>query len=313
MSVQQVFRRRRALGPLVVTALVMSAAAGLVSPHVLWAAHSAAPAPAVDRPLPDITRLQRAVRAKLQPDEALLRQYTYRERRRDVKVSRLGKLYLGPWREFEVYPSTEPGETYKRLVAVDGKPLPPAELARRDAEHRKRLLDRAAQRAAETPEERRKRLEKRARELEEERHAVDDVFRVYEMAVVRREVRDGRPTLLVSLTPRPGTPTRSKAGKYLDHMHGYVWVDEADNEVVRVEMTVTKDVTLGLGLLARLDAGSTLTFRRVRVNDEIWLPAEATVRSAGRTLVFRKFALETTTYYSDYRKFSVATAEEITG
>src|SRR5690606_14818137 len=61
MSVQQVFRRRRALGPLVVTALVMSAAAGLVSPHVLWAAHSAAPAPAVDRPLPDITRLQRAV------------------------------------------------------------------------------------------------------------------------------------------------------------------------------------------------------------------------------------------------------------
>ncbi len=266
-----------------------------------------------ERPLPDIAALQRDVRAKLQPDAALLRQYTYRERRRDVKVSKLGKVHLGPWREFEVYPSTEPGETYKRLIAVDGQPLPPEELARRDAEHRQHVLDRAAQRAAEAPDERRKRLEKRARELREEQEAVDDVFRVYEMAVVRREIRDGRPTLLVSLTPRPGTKTRSKAGKYLEHMHGYVWIDEADRQIVRVEMTVTRDLTLGFGLLARLDAGSTLMFRRVRVNGEIWLPAEATFRSAGRSLVFRKFDIEATTYYSDYRKFAVSTSEEITG
>ncbi len=263
-------------------------------------------------PLPDIATLSREVRASLMPDGELLRQYTYRERRRDVKVSKLGKVHLGPWRVFEVYPSIEPGETYKRLVEVDGVPLPQDELARRDAAHRQHVLDRAAQRAAESPAERRKREAKRAKERRDAEEAIDDVFRVYEMAVVRRERRNGRPTLLVSLTPRSGVRTRSDAGEYLSHLHGFVWIDEADRQVVRVEMTVTRDVTLGLGLLARLDAGSTMMFRRARVNDEIWLPAETTFRSAGRSLVFRKFDLEATTHYSEYRKFVVSTEEAVT-
>lgn len=305
INVRISFRIRLSLS--LASAIAIGPAFGLITTPVQVRALAA------EQPLPDITTLKREVRARLEPDAALLRQYTYRERRRDVKVSKLGKVHLGPWREFEVYPSTEPGETYKRLVAVDGTPLPPDELARRDAAHRQHVLDRAAERAAEPPAERRKRLERRARDLQEDQDAIDDVFRVYEMAVLRREVRNGRPTLLVSLTPRPGTRTTSRGGEYLERMHGFVWVDEADRQIVRVEMTVTKDITFGFGLLARLDAGSTLMFRRVRVNDEIWLPAEATFRSAGRSLVFRRFDIETTTYYSDYRKFNVSTSEEVSG
>ncbi len=267
---------------------------------------------AVEAPLPEIDVLVREVRQHLEPDSALLSQYTYKERRRDVKVSKLGKVHLGPWRDFEVYPSRVPGETYKRLVSVDGSPLPPDELARRDEAHRKHVLDRQAQIEAETPTQRQKRLAKRAKEDREEREAVDEVFRVYRMEVVRREMRNRRPTLLVSLTPRDGVPTRTEIGDVLKRLHGFVWVDEADRQVVRVEMTVTRDITFGFGLLARLDAGSTLMFRRARVNGEIWLPAEATFKSAGRSLVFRKFDLETTTHFSDYRKFDVSTSEEVT-
>lgn len=276
-------------------------------------AQPGAPAPTAAAALPDIATLAREVRAGLEPDSALLRQYTFRERRRDVKVSRLGKVHLGPWREFEVYPSTEPGETYKRLVAVDGQPLPADELARRDAAHRQHVLDREAARATESPAARRKRLAKIEKERRQEREVVDDVFRVYEMAVLRRERRDGRPTLLVSLVPRPKATTQSDAGNYLKKMHGFVWIDEVDRQVVRVEMTVTEDLTFGFGLLARLDAGSTLMFRRARINGEIWLPAEATFKSAGRSLLFRSFDLEATTYFTDYRKFSVSTSEAIAG
>jgi len=286
---------------------VVLALAGLLSPAPAASSSQATD----DRPLPDIATLARDVRARLEPDAALLRQYTYKERRRDVKVSTLGKVHLGPWREFEVYPSREPGETYKRLVAVDGAPLPPDELARRDAAHRQHVLDREAQRAAETPAARAARLAKRAKELREEREVVDDVFRVYEMAVLRRETRNGRPTLLVSLTPQPDARTTSEAGDYLKRLHGFVWIDEADRQVVRVEMTVTRDLTFGWGLLARMDAGSTMMFRRARVNGEIWLPAEARFKSAGKSLLFRSFDLEAATHYSDYRKFSVSTSEAV--
>ena len=46
--------------------------------------------------------------------------FNYVERRRDVKFSALGKVSVGPLRTFEVFPSAEPGRTYKRLIAIDG-------------------------------------------------------------------------------------------------------------------------------------------------------------------------------------------------
>lgn len=283
--------------------LLVALTAGAVRQAAAQTSHEA--------PLPDVATLAREVRARLEPDSALLEQYTYKERRRDVKVSKLGRLHLGPWREFEVYPSSEPGQTYKRLVAVDGEPLPADVLTRRDAEHRQRVLDRQAQIAAETPAQRAKRLSARAREQREEQEAIDDLFRIYEFQVLRRELVAGRPTLVVSLEPRRDVKPRTDAGRYLVRMRGQVWINEADRQLVRGEMTVIRDITFGLGLLARLHTGSQVVFRRTLVNGEIWLPAEATFKTAGRALLFRKFDLQTTTYYSDYRKFDVSTSEQV--
>lgn len=270
------------------------------------------PAPADAGPLPDVQQLVREVRAGLRTDEALLRQYTFRERRRDVDITRLGKVQFGPWREFEVYPSEVPGETYKRLVAVDGKPLPEAELARRDEAHRKNVLGKLEQIRVETPQQRQKRLARLARERQEEQQVIDDVFAVYDIRLIGREMLEGRPTLVVSLTPRKQARTRSDAGKFLKKVRGKAWVNEADRQVVRTELEAVDDITFGLGLLARMHKGSTIMFRRTLVNGEIWLPAEAQYRIVGKTLVFRKFSLESTTRFSDYKKFNVSTSEEVT-
>ena len=262
-------------------------------------------------PLPETQQLVREVKAGLRTDEELLRQYTFRERRRDVDVTKFGKVRFGPWREFEVYPSEVPGETYKRLVSVDNVPLAPAVLERRDAEHRKTVLDQLEQIRVETPAQRQKRLAKRARERQEEQDVIDDVFAVYEIAVLGREMLDGRSTIVTSLTPRPKARTRSDAGKFLKKIRGRAWVNEADRQVVRAELEAIEDITFGFGLLARMHRGSTMVFRRTLVNDEIWLPAEARYKLVGKTLIFRKFALESTTSFSDYRKFNVTTAEEV--
>ncbi len=264
-----------------------------------------------DAPLPDAASLIREVRAGLRTDEDLLRQYTFKERRQDVKVTKLGKVYFGPWREFEVYPSQVPGETYKRLVASDGRPLPAAELARRDEAHRKTVLDRLEQIRVETPVQRQKRLSKQAKDRREQEAMIDDVFAVYEIAVIGRERIDGRSMILTSLTPRKRAQTKSDAGKYLKRMQGRAWIDEVDRQVVRLEMDVIDDITFGLGLLARMHKGSAIVFRRERVNGEIWLPAEAQYKMAGKTLIFRRFDLSSTTRYSDYRKFNVTTSETI--
>ncbi|WP_239489705.1 hypothetical protein [Luteitalea sp. TBR-22] len=264
-------------------------------------------------PLPDLAQLIKEVRAGLRTDEQLLRQYTFKERRRDVNVSKLGKVQLGPWREFEVYPSDVPGETYKRLVSVNDVPLSAAELEKRDAAHRQRVLDQLEQIRVETPAQRDKRLARKARDAREEQDVIDDVFAVYEVALVGREVRDGRQTIVATLTPRKNARTRSDAGKFLKKIKGRAWINEADRQVIRTELEAVEDITFGLGLLARMQKGSTIMFRRTLVNGEIWLPAEAQYKVVGKTLVFRKFALESTTVFSDYKKFGVSTSEEVTG
>ena len=262
-------------------------------------------------PLPPADQLIRDVKASLRTDEQLMRQYTFRERRRDVKVTKLGKVQFGPWREFEVYPSEVPGETYKRLISVDNVPLTPAVLERRDAEHRKTVLDQLEQIRVETPAQKQKRLAKKAKDRQEEQDVIEDVFAVYEIALVGREMLQGRPTIVASLTPRKNVRTRSDAGRFFKKIRGKAWINESDRQVVRTELEAVEDVTFGLGLLARMQRGSTIMFRRTLVNDEIWLPAEAQYKLAGKTLIFRKFALESTTRFSDYRKFNVTTSEDV--
>ena len=65
---------------------------------------------------------------------------------------------------------------------------------------------------------------------------IDDVFAVYEIQLIGREMLDGRPTIVASLTPRKKVKTRSDAGSYLKKMRGKAWVNESDRQVVRIEM-----------------------------------------------------------------------------
>ena len=63
-------------------------------------------------------------------------------------------------RTFQVLPSPVSGQTYKRLIAVDDKPLAAEELARRDAEHANDVKEAQALQARETPQQRAERQER---------------------------------------------------------------------------------------------------------------------------------------------------------
>ncbi len=258
--------------------------------------------------LPDTKELIEKVRQHLRTDRELQTQYTYLEKRSDVKVSKLGKVQVGPQRTFEVYPGDGPGRTYKRLVAVDGKPLDPAELARRDEEHRQAVLARVESEKNESPDDKAKRLKKAADERREEREVIDDGFAVYDIKLIGEEPLEGCRTVIATLTPRPNAPTHTDLGNYFKKFKGRAWVCEDDYQVARIEMEAIDDITIGWGLVGRVHEGSKFTFRRTKVNNEIWLPAEAKFEASGRTLLFRKFQLFTVTSYSDYKKFNVETS-----
>jgi hypothetical protein len=263
-------------------------------------------APVVDNsPLPDPGTFIPEVKARLRSDRTLQAQYTFLERREEIEVSKLGKVTKGPVKEYEVYPSVVPGNTYKRLVKVDGKPLDPAVVEKNDEKHRRDVLEQVH----ESPADRAKREREHAKLRAEERQLIDEIFDLYEITLVGREMVGGYPTIVASLEPRPGYSPKSDDARLLKKFRVRAWVHATEYQVVRIDAEAIEDVTFGWGVLGRLHKGAQMTFERRKVNDEVWLPTRMRVTGTGRAVVFRRFTVDSVTEWFDYKKFAVKTDE----
>jgi hypothetical protein len=250
----------------------------------------------------DLTAFAREVRETMRREYAEPGRFTYLENRRDVDISRLGKVSVGPLRTFEVYPRS-PIEDYKRLIAIDGKPLDPAELARRDAEHQRNLKRQTTREAAEPPLRRAARLRKVADEIREREAILDDAAAVFELELVCREVLDGQPVIVVSLKPRPDARVTTREGGWMKKFAGRMWVAEAGRHIARVRLHAIDDVSIGWGVVAQIEAGSGFDYLRKRIGDA-WAPLQLTIEGSGRTLLFRRFQVKTVTTYSNHQPYS---------
>jgi len=262
------------------------------------------------RPLPDPKAFAPEVRRRLLTDRELQSQYTFIEKREEIEVSKLGKVKPGPVKTYEVYPSVERGNTYKRLIAVDGVPLPPAELERQDRVHREDVLRVQAERERESPQDRDRRLREEAKEKAEWDRTLDEVFDLYDIRIVGRETLDGYETVVATLEPKPAYRPRTDAGKWMKKLRARVWISESDYQVVKAAATIIDDVTFGWGIVGRLHSGTVAEFERRKINGEVWLPARVEIKGTGRALL-RRFRIDSVTVYSDYKKFNVSTDEHV--
>jgi hypothetical protein len=246
--------------------------------------------------LPEVGPFLADVREHLHTDDFLLDQYTFTEKQTERHMDAKGKVRKITSSTYEVYPSAEPGHTYRKLVERDGKALPVDELAKEDRKQQAK----EARAAARSPEVQAKRQRK-------EELAIDEIFRLYDIRIAGREPLDGRDAILVTFSARPGVATTTKPGRVLKKFSGRAWIDEADRQLVRVEAQLTDDLSFGFGILARLKKGARAHLQRRKVNDEIWLPAEAHFIGHARVLLVKGVHVDTLSEYSDYKKFTVAT------
>ena len=252
-------------------------------------------------PFPSPGELARRLRQAVRLDYQLQQDFTYVEHRRDVKISKLGRVTIGPLRTFQVIPSPVSGQTYKRLIAIEGTPLAPDELARRDAEHERDARAALAREQRESPAHRAERV-RNDTEAQRQREAIlDDAFRVFEATIVRRDWVDEMPVLVARMRPRPGAEPLTREGRWMTHFEGELWAAEGDAQIVRIDMRATSDVTIGWGVVGRIHKGSRVLYAR-RHFENAWLPAETTYEASGRTMIFRPFRFNVTTTYSNYKR-----------
>ena len=235
---------------------------------------------AQERPLPNQQQFFEATRVNLERSQARQAEYAYRERRRELHTNPFGRLGSGAGtEEFVVTPLPEGGAS-RKLVARDGMPVTDGETTTI-----------------------------RARARMSKRSAVADTADALALAIDHREHVNGRDAIVVTFAPKPGAEPETREGKLARLFRGKIFIDEADAEVVRVEATAIDDITYGLGVVARLNEGATITLVRERVDAGTWLPTSIRFLGEGRAMLFRKLNIDHTIEWFDYRRVARARAD----
>jgi hypothetical protein len=97
----------------------------------------------------------------------------------------------------------------------------------------------------------------------------EELLRRYSFTIVRRELFNGRHTLLVTFIPRtPPPPVKRLQDRVLNQTLGTIWVDEAESELVKAEISLGEPV--GFGILGAIRSFH-FAFERVRDGEGNWL------------------------------------------
>src|SRR6185436_10962937 len=271
----------------------------------------AVPAAAQDRPLPDYATFMAEARKRLAAVDVRQSEYVYVATQRQQKLDASGKSTKETLDVFESYPALPNEARWRRQTVKDGKAVSPEDLVKVDRERQNKVFE-YAKKLEQNPEKvRAAEQKKRDEERRDTERAIDDVFRVYDIKMLGREVMSGYETIGFSFTPRKDARPQTRDGKIMRHFAGKAWVSESEYEVVRLEAEAIETASFGLGLLARVHKGSKGTFERRKVNGEQWLPARATYTASARVLLVKVMRIGGTLDFSDYRKYSVETDTKI--
>lgn len=270
--------------------------ASLVAACALFAAHSAGQT----SDLPHRETFLRELRETVTRSQQLWHRYTYKERRTDLHLNPFGRMGTGGRRVTEVRPSADRRLTYRRVIERNGVPVPRSELDRQEAEYRERIdaIKRETAAEAADAEERRRRDENLARRRAQ--MLIDDIDKTLQFDLVRREMRDGRPAIVVAFTRRPGARPMTREGRLAGVFTGQLWVDEATRAVMYVEAVAQDDVSFG-GFVAKVYQGTKAVVIQQEIDAGVWMPTRLTLSGDFRAL-FRKAKIDHVVEWFDYQR-----------
>jgi len=245
--------------------------------------------------LPPISQLLLDVERNEKTTEAAARNYTYHVRLQQLELDNDGNLKKTTTTDSESI--TIDGIRVDRVVARDDKPLPPEEAAKESDRIDKEVVRAKA---------RREKRESQGKETDSNGDPVLTASRILELGSFtnpRRVDLDGRPTIVADYNGDPNAKTHTEFEKAFRDLVGTVWIDEHDRVLVRAAGHFLHNFKIGGGLVVDIKEGSSFEIRYTRINNEVWLPTEATGQGKIRFLLFTGFNGRVHLHTSDYRKF----------
>ena len=243
--------------------------------------------------------LLRAQDKDLENDKRL-RDYTYIERQEEHKLDGHGNVAKTEVRTSEILEIY--GEQVEKLIAKDDKPLSEAEAKKEDDKIQK-IIDK---RKNESEDDRRKRRERQEKEREDDRKFVLEVADAFNFRLMGSETIDGHDCWVLEGEPRPGYEPKRREAKMLIKVRGRVWIDKAQTQWVKLDITTIDTITFGL-FLARIHKGTRIVVDLTEVNQEVWLPKYVELRLDAKLALLKNYREEVEQTFRDYKKFRTET------
>jgi hypothetical protein len=238
--------------------------------------------------------VRRAVAAEEQ-NWKLARNYAFSERSRLRYLDANGRVKSQEVKSLEVIMLA--GSPYRRLVARDDRPLPPAE----EKKEQEKLASSIAERRSETALERARRLADYFQRPEWQHEAWRELAEAFDFRLLADQVWRGRAVYVIDAAPRQTYQPRSRTAKMMQHIQATMWVDKLDYHLVKAEAEVIETITVGL-FLVRVAKGSRAAFEQVKVNDEVWLPSQVHASVSARLGLLKVLRLEHDISYTKCRE-----------
>ena len=171
-----------------------------------------------------------------------------------------------------------------RLIALNGKPLSPADEQKEEARLNGLLGD---------PGKQRRRMQAES----EDRGRVLKVLRALPAAFVYQDAGPGEgPTGKVekfTFKPNSGFSPPDLETQVLTQMAGEIWIDPVHLRVVRLEGHLQQDVDFGWGILGRLNKGGWIVIEQANVGGGQWRTTHFQMAMSGR-VVWKTRVFDTT-------------------
>jgi hypothetical protein len=192
------------------------------------------------------------------------------------------------------------GTPYYRLIAVNGRPLSSSQ----EAQEEKKQQQVIAQRRAETPEQRRQRIEKFEKERRRDNAMMEQLTKAFDFTMIGQHRVHRFNVYVLKATPRPGYKPPSMELQVLTGMQGELWIDQKSFHWVKVTAQVIHPVSIE-GFLAEVEPGTRFELENLPVGDgSTWQASHFAMRSNAK--IFHLFTRESSEddTYTDYKPVS---------
>ena len=207
------------------------------------------------------------------------RSFRYRQHKVDPKGTTVKEIF-----------ETKDGDV-ARLIAKNGKPLDP-EAERAEMDRLNNLLAHP-----EVQEHRHKKEQEDSARGDEMVRMLPDAFLFTLEGTV--EGPNG-PCYRLKFTPNPAFVPPDREGEVYHGMVGELWVDQAQERLVKIDAHLISDVNFGWGVLGRLYKGGSILVQNADVGLHHWETVHMKLQLQGKLLMMKSVDYSTTEDYTDF-------------